>query len=155
MARLRSALLVVALATGGAGCATFCDECDDFPIPGGPGGYELMPGSYSGGPLREAADTPPVGSNAPLRPREAMTGELSGDAPLEPALTPPTPPAAEPTPPTVEPTPPAVEPTPPAAQPAPNAVPNPPAPNGADNTALPATAPVSSADWAPPELPAD
>ena len=32
MARLRDAVLAVALATGGAGCATFCDECDDFPI---------------------------------------------------------------------------------------------------------------------------
>ena len=39
MARLRNAVLAVALATGGVGCATFCDECDDFPIPGGPGGY--------------------------------------------------------------------------------------------------------------------
>ena len=43
MARFRDAVLAVALATGGVGCATFCDECDDFPVPGGPGGYALMP----------------------------------------------------------------------------------------------------------------
>ena len=39
MARFRDAVLAIALATGGVGCATFCDECDDFPVPGGPGGY--------------------------------------------------------------------------------------------------------------------
>ena len=54
MARLRTAILAVALATGGAGCATFCDECDDFPLPGGPGGYAMLPGSYAGGPLSSA-----------------------------------------------------------------------------------------------------
>ena len=55
MARFRDAVLAVALATGGVGCATFCDECDDFPVPGGPGGYALMPGSYAGGPLERGA----------------------------------------------------------------------------------------------------
>ena len=62
MARLRDAVLAVALATGGAGCATFCDECDDFPVPGGPGGYSMMPGSYTGPPLSRTPDAGPVGS---------------------------------------------------------------------------------------------
>ncbi len=54
--------MAIVLATGGVGCTTFCDECDDFPIPGGPGGYALMPGSYAGGPLSTAPDAPPTGS---------------------------------------------------------------------------------------------
>ena len=62
MARIRNAVLAVALAAGGAGCATFCDECDDFPVPGGPGGYAMMPGSYSGPPLSRAPDAGPAGS---------------------------------------------------------------------------------------------
>ncbi|MGZ3337971.1 MAG: hypothetical protein ACXVBV_21885, partial [Isosphaeraceae bacterium] len=65
MARFRDAVLAVALATGGVGCTTFCDECDDFPVPGGPGGYALMPGSYAGGPLSAAPETGPAGSPAP------------------------------------------------------------------------------------------
>ena len=82
MARFRDAVLAVALATGGVGCATFCDECDDFPVPGGPGGYALMPGSYAGGPLSAAPDTGPAGSPspapAPCRPRVPSSRRRSG-----------------------------------------------------------------------------
>ncbi|WP_165071044.1 hypothetical protein [Paludisphaera rhizosphaerae] len=49
MFKLRHAVAAVALATGGIGCATFCDECDDFPIPGQ---FAAMPGSYTGPPLQ-------------------------------------------------------------------------------------------------------
>ena len=55
MVRLRDAVMAVALATGGVGCATFCDECDDFPMPGGPGGYSMMPGTYTGPPMPHVA----------------------------------------------------------------------------------------------------
>lgn len=48
MFKLRHAVAAVALATGGIGCATFCDECDDFPLPGQ---YAAIPGSYTGPPL--------------------------------------------------------------------------------------------------------
>lgn len=48
MFKLRHAVAAVALATGGIGCATFCDECDDFPIPGQ---FSALPGSYTGPPL--------------------------------------------------------------------------------------------------------
>ena len=51
MVRLRDTVLAVMLITGGVGCATFCDECDDFPVPGGPGGYSMLPGSYTGSSL--------------------------------------------------------------------------------------------------------
>lgn len=96
MAKLRSAVLAVALATGGVGCATFCDECDDFPIPGGPGGYAMMPGSYAGGPLSSAPDTPPTGSpmlgSGPTSPGRPATSAPASEA----VPTPPTPPAASP-----------------------------------------------------------
>ena len=48
MFKLRHAVAAVALATTGIGCATFCDECDDFPLPGQ---YAALPGSYTGPPL--------------------------------------------------------------------------------------------------------
>lgn len=48
MFRLRDAIAAVALATCGVGCATFCDECHEFPIPGR---YAAFPGSYTGPPL--------------------------------------------------------------------------------------------------------
>ena len=87
MARFRDAVLAVALATGGVGCATFCDECDDFPVPGGPGGYALMPGSYAGGPLSAAPDTGPAGSPvlapAPSSPARSTTGVLRLARPLQ------------------------------------------------------------------------
>ena len=69
MVRLRDAVMAVALATGGVGCATFCDECDDFPMPGGPGGYSMMPGTYTGPPLTQASpDAGPVGPAPARRP---------------------------------------------------------------------------------------
>ena len=78
MARFRDAVLAVALATGGVGCATFCDECDDFPVPGGPGGYALMPGSYAGGPLSAAPDTGPAGSPSPAPARSSPSRPAAG-----------------------------------------------------------------------------
>ena len=92
MSRFRDAVLAVALATGGVGCATFCDECDDFPVPGGPGGYALMPGSYAGGPLSAAPDTGPAGSPSPASPSRPAAGAPAGEA----APTPPAPPPASP-----------------------------------------------------------
>src|SRR5271166_4024771 len=77
MARFRDAVL----ATGGVGCATFCDECDDFPVPGGPGGYALMPGSYAGGPLSAAPDTGPAGSPSPAPPPASPGRDTGANAP--------------------------------------------------------------------------
>jgi len=97
MARLRNVLLAIALATGAAGCVTFCDECDDFPIPGGPGGYAMMPGSYTGPPLSRTPDAGPVGSPSqtlaapPGLTRAASTPSLGTEMAPTP---PPAPPAA-------------------------------------------------------------
>jgi hypothetical protein len=133
MARFRNAVLALALATGGLGCATFCDECDDFPLPGGPGGYAMLPGSYSGGPLSAAPDTAPAGAPIPApatsSPSRPTTGFPAGEAA-------PTPPA------------------PPAAGPGPDAGANPPAPDAASAKPAPATA-VTGSDFSPPVLPLD
>ena len=96
MARFRDAVLAVALATGGVGCATFCDECDDFPVPGGPGGYALMPGSYAGGPLSAAPDTGPAGSPSPAPAPSSPSRPAAGAPAGEAAPTPPAPPPASP-----------------------------------------------------------
>jgi hypothetical protein len=97
MVRLRDAVMAVALATGGVGCATFCDECDDFPVPGGPGGYSLMPGTYTGPPLRSSpagdstarAATPGQGST-PVQGSTPPPGGAPGTVPAgEAAPTPP------------------------------------------------------------------
>jgi len=132
MARLRDAVLAVALATGGVGCATFCDECDDFPVPGGPGGYAMMPGSYAGGPLSAAPDTapagPPVLGTAPSTPARPTTSVPRGEA----ATTPP---------------------APPPASPAQDTGANPPAPDGAASAAPTPTTTVTTSDLTPPVLP--
>jgi len=132
MVRLRNAVLAIVLATGGMGCATFCDECDDFPVPGGPGGYSLMPGSYAGGPLSAAPDTapagPPILGSAPSSPARPTTGVPAGEAA-------PTPPA------------------PPAASPGRDAGANPPAPDGAASAAPAPTTTVTTSAFAPPVLP--
>jgi len=126
MARFRDAVLAVALATGSVGCATFCDECDDFPVPGGPGGYAMMPGSYAGGPLSAAPDTAPAGAPVPgpgpSSPSRPAAGVPAGDA----APPPPTAPAAGA---------------------------NPPAPNGAASAAPAPTTTVTTSDLSPPVLP--
>ncbi len=96
MARFRDAVLAVVLATGGVGCATFCDECDDFPVPGGPGGYALMPGSYAGGPLSAAPDTGPAGSPSPAPAPSSPSRPAAGAPAGEAAPTPPAPPPASP-----------------------------------------------------------
>ena len=128
MAKLRNAVLAIVLATGGVGCTTFCDECDDFPIPGGPGGYALMPGSYAGGPLSTAPETPPTGSpilapgtSLPNRPAISTPGGGSG----------PTPPTA------------------PAATPGQNTGANPPAPDAASTTPFPSSR-VATSNFTPP-----
>ena len=98
MVRLRDAVMAVALATGGVGCATFCDECDDFPMPGGPGGYSMMPGTYTGPPMNAS---PAAGSGRAATPGQGST-PAPGAAPAtsapagEAAPTPPAAPAAGP-----------------------------------------------------------
>jgi len=129
MARFRDAVLAVALATGGVGCATFCDECDDFPVPGGPGGYALMPGSYAGGPLSAAPDTGPAGSPSPApAPSRPAAGAPAGEAA-------PTPPA------------------PPPASPGRDTGANAPGANGAASATPAPTTTVTTSDSAPPVLP--
>src|SRR6478609_6623735 len=90
MVRLRDAVMAVALATGGVGCATFCDECDDFPMPGGPGGYSMMPGTYTGPPMRTSPEAGPARSTAPAPGAAPMTSAPASEA----APTPPAAPAA-------------------------------------------------------------
>jgi hypothetical protein len=100
MGRLRGIVLVLVLATGAAGCVTiFCDECDDFPVPGGPGGYSMMPGTYTGGPVGGSAD---AGGAAPAAAGPAAGGAAPASTPAaagtESAPSPPPAPAAGPTP---------------------------------------------------------
>ena len=132
MARFRDAVLAVALATGGVGCATFCDECDDFPVPGGPGGYALMPGSYAGGPLSAAPDTGPAGSPSPA-PAPSSPSRPAAGAPAGEAA--PTPPA------------------PPPASPGRDTGANAPGANGAASATPAPTTTVTTSDSAPPVLP--
>jgi len=98
MLRLRHAVAAVALVTGGVGCATFCDECDDFPLPGH---YAAVPGSYTGPPLQGEPRQTQYGAPAPLSPsatRESGTtpAPASGDdtAGGDPTPTSPPPPPA-------------------------------------------------------------
>ncbi|MDG3003468.1 hypothetical protein [Paludisphaera mucosa] len=103
MFRLRDAVAAVALAMGGIGCATFCDECDDFPVPGR---YAALPGSYTGPPLEAEPRYRGPGATAdPLSPsatRESGTTPApassddsagSGSGPGATATPPPAPPA--------------------------------------------------------------
>ena len=95
MVRLRDAVMAIALATGGVGCATFCDECDDFPSPGGPGGYSMMPGTYTGPPPTEMSST--TGGPAAMPADRTPSGPASTTPPVgEAAPTPPPAPSAAP-----------------------------------------------------------
>ncbi|WP_165221799.1 hypothetical protein [Aquisphaera insulae] len=102
MVRLRDAVLAVAMAVGGTGCVMFCDECDDFPSPGPPGGPTmLLPGSYTGPPLQVAPDAGPgqESSPAPLPPAnpappESTPNPADADQPTTPPVPVP-PPAAD------------------------------------------------------------
>jgi hypothetical protein len=80
MFRLRDAVAAVALVSSGIGCATFCDECDDFPIPGR---YAALPGSYTGPPLGGDSHHGQFGTSAlsPTATRESGTtpAPASGD----------------------------------------------------------------------------
>lgn len=71
--------LILVVGVGLAGCVTFCDDCDDFPSPGGPGGYSLLPGSYTGPPPSQAADAPPVSSPSQNR---APSSEIPAASPM-------------------------------------------------------------------------
>ena len=85
MSRSRKLALALALvlATSTTGCVTFCDDCDEFPSPGGPGGYSMMPGSYTGPPLRKVSDAPPVRST--IENQAPSSGTTS--PPLSPVAT--------------------------------------------------------------------
>lgn len=74
MFRLRHAVAAVALATCGVGCATFCDECHEFPVPGR---FAALPGSYTGPPL-EGGHAYSQAGPAPLSPSATReSGETS------------------------------------------------------------------------------
>lgn len=94
MVRLRDAVMAVALATGGVGCATFCDECDDFPMPGGPGNYHLMPGTYTGPPLSGVPEADTARAATPGQGSTPPPGGAPGTVPAD--VGEPTPPAAPP-----------------------------------------------------------
>jgi len=98
MVRLRDAVMAIAVATGGVGCATFCDECDDFPSPGGPGGYSMMPGTYTGPPAEMSSTTGGPAAMAPDRTPSAPAGASGAATPAGEAVPtpPPVPPATAP-----------------------------------------------------------
>ncbi|WP_165244806.1 hypothetical protein [Paludisphaera soli] len=103
MFRLRDAVAAVALVSSGIGCATFCDECDDFPVPGR---YAAIPGSYTGPPLGGDSHHGQFGTTSlpsPTATRESNTtpappsgddtaGEASENSPSE-GVSPPPPPS--------------------------------------------------------------
>lgn len=118
MVRLRNALMIVALAAGGFGCANMgssghdyahwslfhCSQCDDFPTPAYGPNYSMMPGSYSGpapdstSSLREATPTSsniqPSNEEAVATPaEERMEPNPPTAPPAEGATTPAAPPA--------------------------------------------------------------
>jgi hypothetical protein len=105
MARLRNAVMAVALGTCVTGCSYahwslfHCDECDDFPAPAYGPDFSMMPGSYtglppsdSGRPARPGASTAPSGGRA-AQPVEEAPPPVPAPAP---ASTPPAPPTAAP-----------------------------------------------------------
>ena len=94
MVRLRDAVMARAGHRRGR-LSTFCDECDDFPVPGGPGGYSMMPGTYTGPPMSTAPDAgsgraatapasglalPAPGESVDPGPSAAPTSAPAGDA---------------------------------------------------------------------------
>lgn len=96
MLRFREAAAAVALLTGGVGCAVFCDECHEFPVPGR---YAMTTtGSYTGPPIRDVSGQGPAPPAAPTTFREASPaqGPVSGGTPTqEAAPEPPPPPPGE------------------------------------------------------------
>jgi hypothetical protein len=97
MVRIRDVALAVALATSGIGCVMFCDECDDFPFPGGPGGspgYSMIPGSYTGPAIGAAnhprnPERPPTPESVPAEesvptPPEANEAPSDSEIPAQP-----------------------------------------------------------------------
>jgi len=96
MLRLREAAAAVALVTGGVGCATFCDECHEFPAPGR---YSAMStGSYTGPPIQDVGGRGSAPAAAPLSYQEATPSQgppSGGTATHEAAPEPPPPPPAE------------------------------------------------------------
>jgi hypothetical protein len=87
MSKLRDALLAAVLATGVVGCATFCDECDDFPNPGGPGSYSMAPGSYTGPPLNRVPGPAPMAgteTGPAMSPEQIAPETVTPPAPVAP-----------------------------------------------------------------------
>lgn len=96
MVRLREAAAAVALLTGVIGCATFCDECHEFPVPGPYSAAST--GSYTGPPIRDVAGVGAAPAASPRTYQEAAPsqGPPSGGTPTqEAAPEPPPPPPAE------------------------------------------------------------
>jgi len=102
MARLRNAMMAVALSAGVTGCSFshlslfHCDACDDFPTPAYGPGFSMMPGTYTGPPVRGSLDpnrpsisTPSSGTNPSSEAPEApLAPTTSPTPPLPPAATP-------------------------------------------------------------------
>ena len=98
MARLRNAVMAVALGAGMTGCSHLtysrisifhCDACDDFPTPAYGPGFSMAPGTYTGPPVQDS-----VGPNRP-----AISNPAAGTSPATEAPGASSAPTASPTPP--------------------------------------------------------
>jgi hypothetical protein len=107
MARLRIAVMAVALSTGVTGCAFapspsrvahysiwHCDECDDFPMPAYGPGYSMMPGSYTRHPTQGSLESKPSANGA--TDSESVAPPQQVPAPPPATTTPPPTPGAPP-----------------------------------------------------------
>jgi hypothetical protein len=103
MVRLRNAAMAVVLGTGVMGCSFshhpiahysiwHCDECDDFPTPAYGPGFSMMPGTYTGPPGRESAESSRPANASP----SPTTTPSAGQPGASTTPTPPAPPVAAP-----------------------------------------------------------
>ena len=113
MARLRDAVMVVALGTGVMGCAFsqsqshvahysiwHCDECDNFPTPAYGPNFSMMPGSYTSPPAQDSLDSKrpatAFGAGTANSGSVPQPQQMPTSTPAPATITPPTPPAALP-----------------------------------------------------------
>jgi hypothetical protein len=98
MAKLRNAVMAVALGAGVMGCSYahwsiyHCDECDDFPMPAQGVSNSMMPGTYTGPPPKDM-----TGAGSPAATAAAAAaGQPVDAAPATPPSVPPAPGGAAP-----------------------------------------------------------
>ena len=91
MARLRNAVMAVALGAGVMGCSFahwsiyHCDECDDFPMPAQGVTNSMMPGTYTGPPPKDMTGASSPAASAPSSGAAASPDEVPASPPSVPS----------------------------------------------------------------------